>query len=181
MWRGKMRRKVRRQDAAALDESTRVLAENTRAASEELRERDELGEKLPALREQETIRAAVLQRMAVERNSLDEEERRAEARRKELDQRLVQTVADLTREQETLRDTDGVIARLAEEDTALKASQDNDGDLRAEAALALQRLPGLGHGAGSGRSGRCAAFGTDGAARRDYPLHRRTAATHCPA
>ncbi len=127
-------------DAAALDESTRVLAENTRAASEKLRARDELGEKLPGLREQETIRAAVLQRMAVERNSLDEEERRVEGRRKELDQRLVQAVADLMREHESLRDTDGVIARLTEEDTALKASQNNDGDLRAEAALALQRV-----------------------------------------
>jgi chromosome segregation protein len=127
-------------DAAALDESTRVLAENTRAASEKLRARDELGEKLPGLREQETIRAAVLQRMAVERNSLDEEERRVAGRRKELDQRLVQAVADLTREHESLRDTDGVIARLTEEDTALKASQNNDGDLRAEAALALQRV-----------------------------------------
>jgi chromosome segregation protein len=127
-------------DAAALDESTRVLAENTRAASEKLRARDEMGEKLPGLREQETIRAAVLQRMAVERNSLDEEERRVEGRRKELDQRLVQAVADLTREHESLRDTDGVIARLVEEDTGLKASQNNDGDLRAEAALALQRV-----------------------------------------
>jgi chromosome segregation protein len=137
-------------DAAALDESTRVLAENTRAASEKLRARDEMGEKLPGLREQETIRAAVLQRMAVERNSLDEEERRVEGRRKELDQRLVQAVADLTREHESLRDTDGVIARLVEEDTGLKASQNNDGDLRAEAALLPARstnngnaLPGL--------------------------------------
>jgi chromosome segregation protein len=127
-------------DAAALDESTRVLAENTRAASEKLRARDELGEKLPTLREKETIRAAVLQRLAVERNSLDEEERRVETRRKELDQRLVQAVADLAREQETLGDTDSVIARLVEEGTMLRASQDNDGDLRAEAALALQRV-----------------------------------------
>jgi chromosome segregation protein len=127
-------------DAAALDESTRILAENTRAASEKLRARDELGEKLPALREQETIRAAVLQRLAVERNNLDEEERRVETRRKELDQRLVQAVADLTREHETLRDTDSVITRLVDEDTMLKASQENDGDLRAEAALALQSV-----------------------------------------
>ncbi len=127
-------------DAAALDESTRVLAENTRAASEKLRARDELGEKLPGLREQETIRAAVLQRMAVERNSLDEEERRVEGRRKELDQRLAQAVADLAREQHTLGDTEGVIARLVAEDTTLRASQDNDGDLRAEAALALQSV-----------------------------------------
>ena len=127
-------------DAAALDESTRVLAENTRSASEKLRARDELGEKLPGLREQEAIRAAVLQRMAVERNSLDEEERRVESRRKELDQRLVQAVADLAREQHSLGDTDSVTARLVEEETALRAAQGNDGDLRAEAAHALQSV-----------------------------------------
>jgi chromosome segregation protein len=129
-------------DARALDEATRVLAEHTRSASEKLRGRDELGEKLPALREQETIRAAVLQRVALERNSLDEEERRVEARRKELDQRLVQAVADLVREQDLLGDTDGVIARLLEEDTHLKANQGNDGELRAEAARALQSVAG---------------------------------------
>ena len=127
-------------DAAALDAATRILAEHVRASSEKLRARDELGELLPALREQETIRAAVLQRVALERNSLDEEERRVEARRKELDQRLVLAVADLSREQDLLRDTDGVIARLLEEDTALRAAQGNDGDLRAEAALALQTV-----------------------------------------
>jgi chromosome segregation protein len=127
-------------DAAALDEATRVLAEHTRAASEKLRNRDELGETLPGLREQETIRAAVLQRVALERNSLDEEERRVEARRKELDQRLVQAVADQAREEDTLRDTDAVLARLAAEDTTLADSQSNDGALRAEAALALQAV-----------------------------------------
>ncbi|MBL8908883.1 MAG: AAA family ATPase, partial [Rhizobiales bacterium] len=47
-----------RREAEALDQSTRILAEHTRAASQALRERDELGDKLPALREQETIRAA---------------------------------------------------------------------------------------------------------------------------
>ncbi len=127
-------------DATALDAATRLLAEHIRSNSEKLRARDELGEKLPPLREQETIRAAVLQRVALERNSLDEEERRVEARRKELDQRLVQAVADLSREQDTLKDTDGVIARLVEEDTSLKTLQGNDGDLRAEAALALQTV-----------------------------------------
>ncbi len=127
-------------DARALDEVTRLLAEHIRSSSEKLRARDELGEKLPALREQETIRAAVLQRVALERNSLDEEERRVEARRKELDQRLVQAVADLSREQDTLGDTDGVIAKLSEEEGVLKAALGNDGELRAEAALALQQV-----------------------------------------
>ncbi len=127
-----------RRDQAALDEATRVLAEHTRASSEKLRLRDEMGEGLPALREQEAIRAAVLQRIAHERNVLDEEERRASERRKDLDQRIVQINSDLSREQELLTDTDRVLAKLADEKTALDQSQVNDTELRAEAATALQ-------------------------------------------
>jgi len=126
-------------DAAALDEATRVLAEYTRAASEKLRLRDDLGEKLPGLREQEAIRAAVLQRVSHERNTLDEEERRAGERRQELDRRIAQVNADLQREQELLNDTDRVLARLAEEGETLKSSQGSDTDMRAEAAVALQQ------------------------------------------
>jgi chromosome segregation protein len=126
-------------DAAALEEATRVLAEHTRAASEKLRLRDELGERLPGLREQEAVRAAVLQRISHERNALDEEERRAEQRRSELDQRIAQINNDLAREQELLTDTDRVLARLAEEDQALQALQGSDTDVRTAAAMALQR------------------------------------------
>jgi chromosome segregation protein len=125
-------------DAKALDEATRVLAEYTRAASEKLRLRDDLGEKLPGLREQEAIRAAVLQRVSHERNVLDEEERRAAERRKEFDQRIVQVNADMQREQELLNDTGRVLTRLAEEGETLKASQGSDTEIRAEAAVALQ-------------------------------------------
>ena len=125
-------------DAAALDEATRVLAEHTRAASEKLRHRDDLGEKLPTLREQEAVRAAVLQRVSHERNVLDEEELRAGERRKELDQRIAQINSDLQREQELLNDTDRVLGRLAEEGETLRAGQGSDDDIRAEAAVALQ-------------------------------------------
>jgi chromosome segregation protein len=125
-------------DAKALDETTRVLAEHTRLASEKLRHRDTLGETLPALREQETIRAAVLQRMALERNALDEEERRAETRSRELSSRIAQIEGDHAREQELLNDTERVLARLASEDEALKSAQDNDSELRRQAAAALQ-------------------------------------------
>ncbi len=125
-------------DAASLDEATRLLAEHTRAASEKLRHRDELGERLPGLREQEAIRAAVLQRVAHERNALDEEERRAEQRRSELDQRMAQITADLSREQDLLNDTGGVLETLTGEAETLSAAQGSDTDLRAEAATALQ-------------------------------------------
>ncbi|WP_395663793.1 chromosome segregation SMC family protein, partial [Aestuariivirga sp.] len=126
-------------DAAALDEATRILAEHTRQASEKLRLRDELGEKLPGLREQEAVRAAVLQRVSHERNVLDEEERRAGERRKEFDQRIGQINADLMREQELLNDTGRVLTNLAEESETLKASSGSDGEIRAEAAVALQQ------------------------------------------
>ncbi|MGE4251752.1 MAG: chromosome segregation protein SMC [Parvibaculaceae bacterium] len=125
-------------DARALDEATRLLAEHTQAASEALRHRDDQGDKLPALREQETVRAAVLQRLTIERSNLDEEEKRAEARRKEFDARLVQAVADLGREEETIRDTNGVLERLGLEDSELQAAQESDAQHRGEAALKLQ-------------------------------------------
>ena len=125
-------------DTAALDEITRNLAERTRAASQQLRHRDELSEALPGLREQETIRAAVLQRISQERNALDEEERRAEARAKELEQRITQIDGDLAREKEQLGDTEAVIARLSEETVQLSTAQDQDGQSRGEAAIGLQ-------------------------------------------
>jgi hypothetical protein len=90
------------------------------------------------LREQEAVRAAVLQRVSHERNVLDEEERRAGERRKELDQRIAQINSDLQREQELLNDTDRVLGRLAEEGETLRAGQGSDDDIRAEAAVALQ-------------------------------------------
>jgi chromosome segregation protein len=125
-------------DAKALDEATRVLAEHTKAASEALRHRDELGDKLPSLREHETVRAAVLQRLTIERSNLDEEEKRAEARRREFDARLVQAVSDLGREEETIRDTTGVLERLGAEDSELRLAEESDAQHRAEAALKLQ-------------------------------------------
>ncbi|MFT3989406.1 chromosome segregation protein SMC [Aestuariivirga sp.] len=127
-----------RHDGEALDQATRVLAEHTRAASERLRVRDDLGETLPALREQETIRAAVLQRISQERIALDEEEKRAEARNAELKQRMAQINGDLTRENDLLTDTARVLAQLEDEDGQLKGVEGDDGAQRAEAALALQ-------------------------------------------
>jgi chromosome segregation protein len=125
-------------DAGLLDEATRILAELTRAASEKLRARDDLGETLPALREQETVRAAVLQRLTLERAALDEEGKRLEARVGELKQRQAQIRGDVAREDGLLHDTDGVIARLAEEAQGLEVSAAGDSEARTIAASALQ-------------------------------------------
>ena len=125
-------------DAEALDQATRVLAEHTRAASEALRHRDELGEKLPLLREEEAVRAAALQRLAIERGQLDEEERRVEARRKECDSRLKQIEGDLAREEEAFGDASAMLARLSEEGREFSELDRRDAEARSEAARGLQ-------------------------------------------
>ena len=125
-------------DTAALDEATRNLATHTLAASQALRIRDELGEALPALREQEAVKAALLQRVSLERASLDEEEKRSLARLNELKQRRTQANNDLIRERDVLQDTDGVIARLSDEAAMLNSTQGTDAVAREQAALALQ-------------------------------------------
>ncbi len=125
-------------DTAALNEATRILAEHTRDASEKLRGRDVLGETLPNLREQETIRAAVLQRLTLERASIDDEEKRVEGRLAELKQRRTQAANDLRREEELVQDTDGVIAKLQTEATQLQDALSNDSGSRSAAAIALQ-------------------------------------------
>ena len=125
-------------DTHLLEEATRALAEHTRAASEALRARDTMGEELPNLREQETVRAAVLQRLTLESASLDEEGKRIDARMSELKQRRDQMRGDMTREEGLLADTDGVIARLAEEDQGLNATAHEGQDARSAAAVAVQ-------------------------------------------
>jgi chromosome segregation protein len=127
-----------RLDAESLDAITRDLAERTRAASEALRNRDDLGEKLPALREEEASRGAALQRLSIERSNLDEEERRIEARIKELQGRLAQINSDLARERDLLGDTETVTQRLRDEEESLAALQANEEGLRTEAAAIMQ-------------------------------------------
>ena len=125
-------------DTEALNLATRTLADHTVAASEKLRTRDQLGEALPDLRSQETIKAAMLQRISLERNNLDEEEKRVEVRLAELKQRRTQVNNDLVREQDMLKDTGGVIEKLQSEATLLNATLMADSTLREAAATALQ-------------------------------------------
>jgi chromosome segregation protein len=137
-WRDAMADATR--DTTALHEATQLLAEQTRSTSEKLRSRDELGETLPHLREQETIRAAVLQRLTLERASLDEEEKRVEGRIAELKQRRQQANADVAREEGLLADTDVVIARLGSETETLLASANEGQDVRTQAAAVVQEV-----------------------------------------
>ena len=123
---------------AEFDEVVRLLAGFTRAVSEKTRERDIAGEKLPKLRENETVRIAVLQRLTIEREGLEREEQLAGNRRRELESRLAQIDHDLARERETLGDVDGAMERLTTERETLSKAQSGDGENRAEAAKVMQ-------------------------------------------
>jgi chromosome segregation protein len=126
-------------EQALLDQITRQLAEHTRVLSETSRQRDEISGSLPKLRETEAGRSAGLQRLLIEKQTLEEEEARMRARRSEVEARLEQAQRDLAREREILRDTNDVLGRLKEEEELIKTVQSDESSAREEAAGTLQQ------------------------------------------
>jgi chromosome segregation protein len=120
------------------DRAVRELGLATKTASEAGRILLAGSEKLPALRDEETIRVAVVQRLTIEREKLDEEERRADSRKHELKNRLEQFTQDMAREQEIVSDNDTILTRLNEEEADLKSAIESGSDGRTKAAHALQ-------------------------------------------
>ncbi len=120
------------------DEAVRELGLATRTASEAGRILLSGSEKLPAIRDEETIRIAVVQRLTIEREKLDEEERRADSRKHELRSRLDQFAQDMEREQEIVSDNDTILERLSEEEAELKTAIESGSEERTKAAHGLQ-------------------------------------------
>lgn len=118
-----------------LRESQRALGEHTRLAAEASKLQAEASEKVPPLREQETIKAAVLQRLTVEREGQEAEEKRAEDRKNELESRLAQVARDLERERDITADTQGVLARLKTEEDELGSANSSEEEARSSAEI----------------------------------------------
>jgi len=116
-----------------LDDQRRVLGTRTQAASQALRAQTEAADALPELREKETIAASALQRLNVERDSLELEEKRAQQRRDELQTRLDQTNHDLSRERDLIRDTAEILEKLTTEERDLKSSDAGSKDAAQDA------------------------------------------------
>ncbi len=129
-------------EQTALREAERTLGEATRAAAEASRGQAEVSEELPPLREQEAVRGAVLQRLTVERENLDAEEQRAQARQDELKTRLAQIDQDIAREQEMSGDAQGAIGRLAAEEHELGDAGHADAGARTSAEEAVTQARG---------------------------------------
>lgn len=93
---------------------------------------------LPPLREEEAIAAAVLQRLAVQRDTLDDQETRARALVDTLTGRIAQLARDIEREGSLNRDAGETIERLEWEARELSKAAEGHEEALAEAAEAAR-------------------------------------------
>ena len=107
-------------------------AENAARAAE--RARAERDEALPPLREEEAIAAAILQRLAVQRDALSEQEARAQDSIETLTRRIEQITLDIEREGALNRDAGETIAQLEWEARELAKAAEGHDERLAEAA-----------------------------------------------
>ena len=124
---------ARAETAAALTAALRAAGAAQAEAAAAARARAEADEALPALRDEDAIAGAVLQRLAVERDRIDSE---AEAARREiagLETQIAQLAADREREAARDRDARETTARLADEAAVLEAEHRGHDDALAGA------------------------------------------------
>ena len=109
---------------AGLREATTDAARAETAARDAARARGTAESALPPLREEEAIAAAILQRLQVGRDTLDEQEAAAQARIDTLQSRIEQLALDIDREDSLNRDAGETIARLDREAEDLAAASE---------------------------------------------------------
>lgn len=123
---------------AELRERTTAAAQSESAARAAAKLRLTSDEALPPLREEEAIAAAVLQRLQVQRDTLNEQEAGARDRIATLEKRIEQLAHDIERESGLNRDAGETIERLEWEAKELAKAGDGH-DARLEAAAAEAR------------------------------------------
>ncbi|MCG6904623.1 MAG: AAA family ATPase, partial [Rhodobacter sp.] len=122
---------------SALTDRVQAAAQGERAAVQAAQLRAGCDEALPALREEEAIAAAVLQRLQVERDTLADQEARAIATIEALGARITQLGQDMGREEALNRDAGETIAQLRAEAAELETANDgHDAALTASADAA---------------------------------------------
>ena len=135
---------ARESAAEALRGRLAAAATAERASREATASREAAEAALPALREEDAIAAAVLQRLTVEASALDAEAERASGRIAALTAQAAQLDADAQREDQLTHDAAETIARLQTESEGLAAdSEGQDGriaEAEAEARAAAEIL-----------------------------------------
>jgi chromosome segregation protein len=128
---------ARAETAAALTAATRTAGAAQSEAAAAARVRAEADAAIPALRDEDAIAAAVLQRVLIERDRIDAEAEAATRDIARLEAEGAQLAADRHREAALDRDAVAMAARLAEEQAGLEAEHaGHDAALEAAAAAA---------------------------------------------
>ena len=117
-----------------LRERTTSAARAEAAARDAAKARAKADDALPPLREEEAIAAAILQRLQVQRDTLNEQEENARARIETLQNRIEQLTRDIERESGLNRDAGETIERLEWEARELEKAGDGHDDRLAAAA-----------------------------------------------
>jgi chromosome segregation protein len=125
---------ARAEAAATLTAAVRAAGAAQGEAAAAARVRAEAEAALPALRDEDAIAGAVLQRLTVERDRIDAETQAARREIAGLEAQIAQLAADREREAALDRDAVAMAARLAEERAGLEAEADGY-----DAALAAAR------------------------------------------
>ncbi|MGD9293708.1 MAG: chromosome segregation protein SMC [Roseobacter sp.] len=120
--------------AAAQAEAAVRIAAKSRVAAEDA---------LPPFREEEAIAAALLQRLAVQRDTLSDQEARAHALIETLTGRIAQLSRDIERETGLNRDAGETIERLETEAGALEAASEGHDAALAQAAEAAREAAAI--------------------------------------
>ncbi|MGB0912769.1 MAG: chromosome segregation SMC family protein, partial [Phaeobacter italicus] len=131
-WREADDARLEAEDILRLRESQAAKAEALARASEIKRQEEEA--KLPPLREEEAIAAAVVQRLVVQRDALSDQEAQARQAIETLTNRVAQLGRDIDRESGLNRDAGETIERLEWEQRELSRASVGHDDRLAEAA-----------------------------------------------
>ncbi|MFY0690558.1 MAG: chromosome segregation protein SMC [Paracoccaceae bacterium] len=110
--------------AAELTERTTAAARSEAASREAGKAREARDAELPPLREEEAIASAVLQRLQVERDTLEGQERQAQQAIETLQARIGQLAHDIERERSLNKDAGETIERLEWEQAQLEKAAD---------------------------------------------------------
>lgn len=128
---------------SALNQATNLVAERAQAQMEAAKQQAVQGLKLPELRDAEARAAASLQRLSIARTQLDDEARRLDARRQELERRITQLAADIERERQMIAGNSQILGRLDEEEDELRDTLENSAGRAETLAEALAEANAL--------------------------------------
>ena len=105
--------------------------------------RESAEDAMPPLREEEAVASAILQRLNVQRDSLNDQEAQAKQRIQTLENRIEQLIQDMERETGLNKDAGETIERLEWEARELAKATEGQGDKLASAQAAAQDAAGV--------------------------------------